>query len=263
MRAALGTGQGLRHHAAGARFLGLQHGARPAARRAPRHPLRSVRHRAGTRRHRLLRAARRGDPPRVPGVRRRLEEQDRHQRAASKAASTTSSSSCRRPTANCKTERLPLPEYLQIVAATNYKQRIRKTVEYLPRRPPELRRHRHAEPARVRPGLLREERRRHRRRQADRASLQDAGVRAGAAHEAAEGNLRRDPDHRHVQPARRARTSSISRCRTRRWISRCGRSTTASSAAELGAGARRSPKRRRSTCSRTSRPSARPRATCI
>ena len=29
-----------------------------------------------------------------------------------------------------KTERLPLPEYLQIVAATNHKQRIRKTVEY-------------------------------------------------------------------------------------------------------------------------------------
>jgi NAD+ synthase len=34
------------------------------------------------------------------------------------------------PTGELKTERLPLPEYLQIVAATNHKQRIRKTVEY-------------------------------------------------------------------------------------------------------------------------------------
>jgi NAD+ synthase len=34
------------------------------------------------------------------------------------------------PTGELKTERLPLPQYLQIVAATNHKQRIRKTVEY-------------------------------------------------------------------------------------------------------------------------------------
>ena len=97
----------------------------------------------------------------------------------------------------------------------------------LPRRPPELRRDRHAEPPRVRPGLLREERRRQRRRQADRAPLQDAGVRAGAAHEAA--RRRSAPRCRPPTPTawRRARTSSISRCRTRRWTSRCGRSTTA------------------------------------
>src|SRR5262245_14417922 len=34
------------------------------------------------------------------------------------------------PSGELKTARLPLPEYLQIVAATNHKQRIRKTVEY-------------------------------------------------------------------------------------------------------------------------------------
>ena len=34
------------------------------------------------------------------------------------------------PAGELKTKRLPLPEYLQIVAATNHKQRIRKTVEY-------------------------------------------------------------------------------------------------------------------------------------
>jgi NAD+ synthase len=34
------------------------------------------------------------------------------------------------PAGEMRTARLPLPEYLQIVAATNHKQRIRKTVEY-------------------------------------------------------------------------------------------------------------------------------------
>src|SRR5690606_1209508 len=34
------------------------------------------------------------------------------------------------PDGQTKEERLNLPDYLQIVAATNYKQRIRKTVEY-------------------------------------------------------------------------------------------------------------------------------------
>ncbi len=34
------------------------------------------------------------------------------------------------PQGELQTKRLPLPEYLQIVAATNHKQRIRKTVEY-------------------------------------------------------------------------------------------------------------------------------------
>jgi NAD+ synthase len=34
------------------------------------------------------------------------------------------------PSGELRTARLPLPEYLQIVAATNHKQRIRKTVEY-------------------------------------------------------------------------------------------------------------------------------------
>ena len=34
------------------------------------------------------------------------------------------------PSGELRSERLPLPQYLQIVAATNHKQRIRKTVEY-------------------------------------------------------------------------------------------------------------------------------------
>ncbi len=49
----------------------------------------------------------------------------------------------------------------------------------LPRRPAQLRGRRYAEPARVRSGLLREERRRRGGLQADRAPLQDPGVRDG------------------------------------------------------------------------------------
>ena len=52
----------------------------------------------------------------------------------------------------------------------------------LPRRPARLRGRRHAEQARVRPGLLRQERRRGRRREADRAPLQDPGVRRSPRH---------------------------------------------------------------------------------
>ncbi len=71
----------------------------------------------------------------------------------------------------------------------------------LPRRSAELRRRRHAEPPRVRPGLLREAGRRRRRRQADRAPLQVAGLRARRVPRRA----RRDPppaaDDRHVLAA--------------------------------------------------------------
>ena len=49
----------------------------------------------------------------------------------------------------------------------------------LPRRSSELRRRRHAQPARIRPGVLREAGRRRRRPETDRPPLQDAGLRAG------------------------------------------------------------------------------------
>jgi NAD+ synthase len=51
------------------------------------------------------------------------------------------------PDGKQREERLNLKDYLQIVAATNHKQRLRKTLEYF-----------HAEPSRIRPGILREER---------------------------------------------------------------------------------------------------------
>ena len=74
--------------------------------------------------------------------------------------------------------RLTATAYREIVAATNFKQRVRKMLEYYHADRLELRGRRHAEPARVRSGLLRQERRRLGRRQADRPPLQDPGLRS-------------------------------------------------------------------------------------
>ena len=75
-----------------------------------------------------------------------------------------------RPDGTEEPRRMPSDAYRELLAATNMKQRVRKLLEYTLGRPARLRRHRHAEPARVRPGLLRQGRRRPRRRQADRAA---------------------------------------------------------------------------------------------
>ena len=97
------------------------------------------------------------------------------------------------PQGERRTMRMPLDVYLGVVAATNMKQRTRKQTRILPRRPAELRGGRNAEPARIRPGLLREERRRRGRHQADRASLQDAGLCARRASRPAGGDPPRPP----------------------------------------------------------------------
>ena len=123
--------------------------------------------------------------------------------------------------------RLTAEQSLAIVAATNFKQRTRKMLEYYHADRLNYRRRRNAEPARVRPGLLRQERRRRRRRQADRPPLQDAGLPARGVPRrpgggSARGLRRRIPIH-----CRRARRSSTSRCPTRRWICASTRTTPA------------------------------------
>ena len=75
----------------------------------------------------------------------------------------------------------PREAYLGIVAATNFKQRVRKMLEYYHADRLNYVVAGHAEPARVRPGLLRQARRRRGRRQADRAPVQVAGLRARGA----------------------------------------------------------------------------------
>ena len=102
----------------------------------------------------------------------------------------------------------------------------------LPRRPAELRGDRHAEPARIRPGLLRQERRRRGRRQADRASLQDPGLRSSPSISAC--RRRSAAGRRPPTPGRwrRRRRSSTSRCPIARW-------TSASTALNNGVPARR------------------------
>ena len=119
---------------------------------------------------------------------------------------------CSRPTGETRKLRMPPDVYLGIVAATNMKQRTRKQLEYYHADRLNYAVARHAEPARIRPGLLRQERRRRGRRQADRASLQDAGLPARRASRRAGGDPRAAADDRHLVAARRRRRSSTSRC---------------------------------------------------
>ena len=109
--------------------------------------------------------------------------------------------------------RLTPESYLGIVAATNFKQRVAQDARVLPRGPAQLRRRGHAEPAGVRPGLLREAGRRLRGREADRPPLQVAGLPARRA----PGRPRGDPVPSRPPPTptpcRNHRRSSTSRCR--------------------------------------------------
>ncbi len=114
-----------------------------------------------------------------------------------------------------KTSRMSSAAYLQIVAATNFKQRMRKTDGVLPRRPAELRRRGNAQPTRVRPGILREAGRRRGRSQADRAPLQD---RRCTRSPSTSGSPRRSGADRRPPTrsrCRRRRRSSTSLCPTR------------------------------------------------
>ena len=83
---------------------------------------------------------------------------------------------------------MPADAYLSLLAATNMKQRVRKLREYTWADRLSYAVIGHAEPARVRPGILRQGRRRARRREADRRALQGPGLRAGARARAARGD---------------------------------------------------------------------------
>ena len=96
------------------------------------------------------------------------------------------------------TARLTPEAYRGIVAATNFKQRVRKMMEYYHADRLALRRGRHAQPPRIRPGLLREERRRGRRPEAHRPPVQDAGLPAGRAPRHRRGDPAAAAVHRHL-----------------------------------------------------------------
>ena len=74
----------------------------------------------------------------------------------------------------------------------------------LPCRPAELRRHRNPEPSGIRPGLLRQERRRRGRHQAHCPPVQDPGLCTGQVPRPAGRGVLGHADHRHLQPAARA-----------------------------------------------------------
>ena len=156
------AGAGVRHHAAGARFADDSPERGTRARRASGRPASSCRTSRPTleaigcyaQRDEAVRA-------RLPGLRRRLEVQDRDHRRPRRAHTMPSISSCSGPASTADRDAPPRGARVssdrrrhQLQAAHPQDDRV------LPRRSAQLRRDRHAEPARVRPGLLREERRR-------------------------------------------------------------------------------------------------------
>ena len=126
------------------------------------------------------------------------------------------------PEGKQQSSRMPLAAYLQMVAATSFKQRIRKMIAYY-----------HADrlhyvvagtPNRLEydQGFFVKLGDGVRRLQANRPPLQDPGLRAGRVPRRARitsGAGRRRPTR---SPSRRRRRSSTSRCRTTRWTSASG-----------------------------------------
>ena len=150
---------------------------------------------------------------------------------------------------------------LQLVAATNYKQRIRKMTEYYHADRLQLRRRRHAEPARVRPGILREAGRRRGRLQADRAPLQDPGLRPRGASRRARGDPQPAADDRHVLDG--ADAGGVLLRAAVRPMDLCLYAHNHNvAAADVARGGGPHARSRSSASTRTSTPSAAPRATC-
>ena len=221
-------GPGVRAAHAGARIVLGHDRIQPAARRLAGHRLDARGHLADPGGGRLLSAPRRRDPHGLPGLRAGLQVEDRAaERRSTPTASACTRWWCRRPTGPRRQHRLTTEAYLGIVAATNFKQRVRKMLEYYHADRLNYVVVGHAEPARVRPGLLREAGRRRGGRQADRPPVQVAGVRAGRVPRACprrSGRGRRRPTPTRCRSRRR---SSTSRCRTSGWICACSARTTA------------------------------------
>ena len=131
----------------------------------------------------------------------------------------------------------------------------------LPRGPAQLRRHRDAEPARVRPGLLREARRRLRGRQADRPPLQDRRCTRSRSTSASRRRSARGPPPPTPTRCRSRRRSSTSRCRTTGWTCACTARTTACPSRRSRTPPT-SPSSRSSASTATSTRSGRRRSTC-
>ena len=168
-------------------------GPQPEPHRRPRHRLRHGGHLADPRGGGLLPPSRRRDPPGRPRLRRRPEVEDRAaQRGGLRLATALlrGGAGARRQPEQAPADRRRLPRDRggdELQAAHPQDARV------LPRRPAQLRRGRHAEPARVRPGLLREDRRRRGRLQADRPPVQDPGLPARRGPRRAGGDPHRPP----------------------------------------------------------------------
>ena len=210
---------------------------------------------------RLLPAPRRGDPHGLPGLRAELAH--KLVRSAPTGGIIFFSLVVERPDGTQRDARgcRPTPT-AQLIAATNMKQRMRKLIEYYLRRPARLRRDRHAEPARVRPGLLREGRRRRSPTSSrSRTSTRRRSTRWPRAR-AARGDHRAVRRRPRRSRCRRPRRSSTSATRTSGWTCCVWGATHGVDAAELRpAGSGSPPRRSRPPTARSSAAASR-RATC-
>ena len=141
--------------------------------------------------HGLLPPARRGDPHGLPGV--RAEWRHKLVRSAPTGGIIVFSLVVERPDGARGDAPLPVRRLPPLHRRDEHEAARAQAHGVHVGRPARLRRHRHAQPARVRPGLLRQGRRRAGRHQADRRPLQVAGVRDGASARAARGDRQRAP----------------------------------------------------------------------
>ena len=220
---------------AGAGLVGRRASARPDARRAARDPVRRRGHLAGRSRpcgcyERQDEAIRMVVPEYGAGWRCKivlpsLLEGDRLNVAQLAVAD---------PDGNERRSRMPPAAYLQMVAATNFKQRTRTMMAYYHADRLQFAVAGTPEPRRVRPGVLREAGRRGGGLQADRPPLQDPGLRARRVSRRARARSGTGSRPRTPTPWPRRRRSSTSPCRTPRWTSACGPWTTACRPREVG-----------------------------
>ena len=131
------------------------------------------------------------------------------------------------PSGEQTTRRMGASAYSSVVAATNMKQRARKLIEYFHAESRQLCSARYPEPPRVRAWFLRPRRRRARGPEADRAPLQDPGIRIGGLPRVAR-RFRDNRRRRAPTPFPRPKRNSTLRCRIRKWTCCCGRGSTRS-----------------------------------
>ena len=167
----------------------------------PGRAVRSDRHHADPLGLRMLSVAGRGDPLGVPGVRTGVEVQDRPVGESSGGGPDELLQGRRPEPGGRPSGKTPAARSVPAGRGGHQFQAADpQDAGVFPRGSPELRGGGNAQPAGVRPGVLREERRRGRGPETDRTPLQDPGVRARGRPWPSGGDPDRQAHDRHVQP---------------------------------------------------------------